>query len=145
MSLTITQARDDMQSMLKAAIDASSYTDMKIVYQDTHNTPPPTIPVSGDVDPWLAVEIQHFTGGQTSLGPVARYERRGQIRVSVYTEKGRGLSTSDEIAQIVLDAFEGESSAGGVWFRNCRIQEVGPDGAWSRVDVLIDFTYTQHK
>ena len=55
------------------------------------------------------------------------------------------MSVADEIAQIVLDAFEGQSSPGGVWFRNATPQERGQDGVWTRTDVVIEFTYDESK
>lgn len=141
MSLTITQARDDMLSMVKAAIDASSYASMKIIWDDVE----PDEATSAD-EVYMKVDINHLFGGQTSLGrPRARFTRRGVIRCCIYALRGSGMSTSDEIAQIVLDAFEGQSSPGGVWFRNASPQERQQDGKRSRLDVVIEFTYDEQK
>ncbi len=147
MSLTITQARDDVYGMVKTAIEASSYTDLKIVWDDVEQELADTSQADrGGPDPWLCVEAMHVGGGQTSLGrPSARFTRYGLLRCTIYTPKGLGMSTADEIAQIVLDAFEGQSSPRGVWFRNCRLNERGPDGIWRRTDVLIDFQYNEQK
>jgi hypothetical protein len=145
-SLTIAQARDEILTMLKTAIDASSYDDIEIRYQDI---PVERVNSVAGADenppPFLQVEIMHLGGGQTSLGPVARWTRRGLLRVQVFAPTGLGMSTLDEIAQIVLDAYEGHSSPGGVWFRNGHIREMGPDGIWTRMDVLVDFTYNERK
>lgn len=141
MSLTITQARDEMLSMVKAAIDASSYAGMTIIWDDD-SAPAP----KADDEPYMRVKVNHLWGGQTSLGkPKSRFERNGVIRCKVCTKKGSGMSVSDEIVQIVLDAFEGQSSPGGVWFRNASPQEGGEDGIWSQTDVVIEFKYTEQK
>lgn len=140
MSLTITQARDEMLTMVKAAIDASSYSSMPILWEDVQPNPP------ASDSPFLSVEVQHLFGSQTSLGsPTARFTRNGVVRSRIYCPRGAGMSTLDEIAQIVLNAFEGQSSPGGVWFRNGRLTELPADGAWARADVVVDFTYNEHK
>lgn len=147
MSLTITQARDEMLTLLKTAIAASSYADITIHWQDILHPDASTAPgTSRNPDPFLRVEILHLGGGQVSLSqPRALYSRRGLIRVEIRAPQGVGMSTLDEIAQIVLDAYEGQSSPGGVWFRNAQVREMGADGIWTRSDVLIDFTYNERK
>ena len=143
MSLSITQARDEMLTMLKDAIEASSYSTITIRYQDISQEREAA--AASSPDPYLCAEVQHIFGGQTSLGRPARFTRRGLIRVSIFNPRGSGMSTSDEIAQIVLDAYEGQSSPGGVWFRNATVREAAVDGIWTRVDVVIDFTYNEQK
>ena len=141
MSLTITAARDEMLTMVKDAIDASSYSSMPLVWDDNPGAPP-----ESSNDEYMRVRVNHLFGGQTSLGkPRARFTRRGTIRCEIYTRRGSGMSVADEIAQIVLDAYEGQSSPGGVWFRNATPQERGQDGVWTRTDVVIEFTYDEQK
>lgn len=146
MSLTITQARDDVFKMLRDALQASSFSGIRIKWEDAPADEVNAAPDgSGSVPAYLMVSMTHYSGGQTSLGPRARHERKGLLRVEIRTQVGSGMSVSDELSQLVLDTYEGHHSARGVWFRNCRLQEMGADGNWSRVDVMIDFTYTQVK
>lgn len=146
MSLTLTQARDEIFTMLKTAIDASSYSSISVRYQDVPVDLTSSAQGTNDnPDPFLQVELLHLGGRQSSLGPVALYTRNGLLRVMVFSPRGLGMSTLDEICQIVLDAYEGHSSPGGVWFRNAHVNEQGADGIWTRMDVLVDFTYNERK
>lgn len=147
MITSITQARDEMIEMAVAALEASTYAGITKKFEDVATVEPSTAPnAQGKADPWVCIDVQHTGGGQTSLAkPKARYTRMGLLRVRVYTPRGDGMSTGDEIAQIVLDAYEGQSSPGGVWFRNAQLRESGSDGIWTRTDVLVDFQYSEQK
>jgi hypothetical protein len=147
MSLSVTQARDEIIAMAYNALQSSSYAGITCKFEDVVTDQAPTSQNgSGDPDPWVCIEVQHVGGGQSSLGkPRARFTRHGLVFVKVYTPRGKGMSTADEIAQIVLDASEGQSSPGGVWFRNAQLRESGPDGIWTRIDVIVSFQYNEQK
>lgn len=95
---------------------------------------------------WARLTILHSSGEQTTLaGNVgnARFGRTGVIIVQCFSPLGIGLKRAYNEAETVLAAFEGKRTADDVWFRNCRIEEVGESGAWYQINVVVEFTYEQ--
>lgn len=136
MSLTITEARDEILTLFQTAWDANS-NGTPVYYWDVPHEPPK----SGD---WARVSVQHQTGGDAAIGG-RFFDRAGIITVQLFTIYGRGLSNADSLSKVCLDAFEGKSTSGGVWFRNARINEIGLDGKWFNTNVIVEFEYTEVK
>jgi hypothetical protein len=138
MSLTKAQARDEILSVLNEAWDA---TDYPMLFEDL----PAVLPKNG---PWARTSVRHVDGEQATLSGglgLQKFKRSGFITVQIFSPSGDGLSLSDSLIKIVMDAFEGKATSGGVWFRNVRSTEVGPDGNFFQVNVTIDFEYTELK
>ena len=138
MSLTYEQANDDM---LKMITDAWSVTGNKIYFesvQDDRET---------DTLPFYKVWIRHVDGGQRTLGGKGArlFDRKGFVRIEVYSRITNGLQESYQLAKVASDAYEGRSSDNGVWFRQVRIREMGKDGTFNRTDVIVDFEYHEMK
>jgi len=141
MSLTYAEARDEMLKQLTDAWVAHDST-LPMLYDDR----PEDIP--GDGTAWARCHIQHNAGDQDTLaGPIGNrlFGRDGLIMVQIFAPIGKGLSKADELAKVVADAFEGQSTPGGVWFRKVRLREVGPDKAWYQVNVVAEFNYVEAK
>ena len=139
MSLTLAQARDDMLKMIS---DAWLPTGKPILYEDRGGTPPK------EGTAWARVTIRHNRGDQETLSnPFGSrlFRRDGLVFVQIFTPVGNGLEQADALAKIALDAYEGKSSQNGVWFRNVRYREVGPDGNWYQVNVIAEFEYSEAK
>lgn len=140
MSLTIAQAYDEMLALLKAAWDVGAIG-IPLRYDDV----PATTPVSG---PWGRVAVRHFSGEQATLANnegVCRWRSAGVIFVQLFAEVGSGFGVLHTLVDVVKDAYQGKSTPGGAWFRNVRVNEVGRDGPWEQVNVLVDFEYDQVK
>ncbi len=140
MSLTITQARDEMLAPLKTAWDAGA-NGAPLKYDDV----PGTAPTSGS---WGRVSVRHFSGEQATLANnegVRRWRNAGIIFVQLFAEAGSGFGALDALVEVVKNAYQGKDTPGGAWFRNVRVNEVGRDGPWEQVNVLIDFEYDQVK
>lgn len=138
MSLTYKQANDDM---LKMILNAWSVTGNKIYFesvQDDRET---------DTLPFCKVWIRHANSNQRTLGGQGArlFERKGFVRIEVYSRITNGLQESYQLAKVASDAYEGRSSDNGVWFRRVRISEMGKDGIFNRVDVIVDFEYHEMK
>lgn len=139
MSATFAEAND---SILKLFKDAWDLTTWSVDYEN----------VSGELptgtDPWARVTLRHFGGRNSSLAGALgtqRFDRSGTLAVQIFVPTGEGLSEAFALAKIVADAYEGQSTTNGVWFRNVRVNEIGPDGDWFQVNVLVDFTYDEIK
>lgn len=130
------EAVDAICGVLKAAWPAQypvKYDDVSVGAVPTADTP------------WARLTIAHSEGGQASLGNAEgkrRFRRRGTITINVFGLPGRGLSYHGTLATLVRDAYEG-TAVGGLWFKNVRINEIGPDGHWYLVNVLADFEYDE--
>jgi hypothetical protein len=99
---------------------------------------------------YARVQLSHVSGHQSSLtgaeGAVL-FERGGVLIVQCLApfSSGKGLTYAEALAQVVLSAFEKKHSPGGAWFRNCRMNEVGPDNAWFIVNAVVEFIYDEVK
>lgn len=139
MSLTLTQARDEMMAVFHAAWDTTGHD---VFYTDQGGPGP------SDRDPWARVLVQHNIGFEASLRgaeQTRKYRREGLITVQLFTPAGDSLSSADTLGKLILDAFEGKKTPGGAWFRNARYNEVGPDGDFYQCNVLVDFEYDEIK
>ncbi len=139
MTLTLAQARDEIFTMLKAGWDATGNT---MSYPNL----PFEIPI--DETPWgrTMLSLTPFSKQTlSSINGVKRYTRYGILTVQLFTVSGTGLSSADNYAKIIQDTFEGKSSPNGVWFKNARSNDIGPDGVWYQTNILIDFEFDEIK
>lgn len=148
MPVTRTQARDEINVIIKAATDAIPALDPggdpsgNVIWDDTQKkkpegqNPPPT---------WARVTVRHVDGNQPTLaGPSGkrRYTKMGIVTIQLFTPSD-GLVSADSIADLLEAAFRGVDSPNGVWFRNPRSNEVGVNGPWFQTNVIVDFEYDQ--
>ena len=97
--------------------------------------------------------IQHneFTqatlGGKPSQGGAGRrFRRNGVVTVQIFTPFGDGLTTSDPLVDLVIDALEGEETGSDrIEFKNVSANEVGHDGVWHQTNVTAEFEYDRVK
>jgi hypothetical protein len=145
MNMTYRGAKDEMFAALKTLWDAET----PAVYGGAIPTifwdgVPPAQPVA--TASWAFVTLRHVAGSQVSLSDPAglrRFEKNGIITVSVFSPLIKGLALGEKLAEIAKKSFEGKSTPGGVWFKNVRIVEVGPDGPWFMWNVLAEFRYDE--
>lgn len=137
MSLTYAQARDEILTLLKAAWDPTTYP---MLWEDVVGAKPSD-------GPYGAVFIRHAGGGGHTLGTPGnrRFTRQGTIFVQVHVPRGRGFALADQLSKIAADAYEGQASPGGVWFRDVRVNEVPGQAGWYQVNVLVEFSYDEQK
>lgn len=109
----------------------------------TYDGPPPV------TKPYATHTIRHAKSQQITFGPPGqrRFLRPGVIAVQVFTPlaNSQGLSLAEKLAIIARDAYEGKATTGGIWFRNARINEVGPDGTWYQQNMVVEFEYDEIK
>ena len=145
---TFAEARDEIYGLFQTALLASAWSSVRVIYPNVEADPLDSTPdiTSQQPDPWIRASVTHYSGRQTTIGgPLQRFERRGAFRAEIYVARSRGMSQADLIAKVVSDAFEGQNTSSGIWFRNVRMDEIGPDGIWFRVDVIADFRYDEIK
>lgn len=141
MTATVTQARDQIYALYKAAMDANA-SSTKIIYDDAKGDTPDG-PTS-----WARISVRHTSGGQSTISRqsgISRYTRTGTVYVNLFETPGAGLNTLDPLAKIALDAFEGKTTVGNVWFTKAQVRELGIVNGWYQVNVLINFSYDEVK
>ena len=143
---TITAGRDLILTHFKTAWDAGPSPVPPVLYADRTSDLPP------DAD-YARVTVQHnefeqrTLGGKPSLGGSGRrFRRSGIITIQIFTINDAGLTSSDALVDLLVDAFEGEdTSSDAVEFINVRANEVGHDGVWHQTNVLAEFRYDRVK
>lgn len=93
---------------------------------------------------WARVLMRSVGGGQETLGSTGnrKFRRQALIIVEVFTPRGRGLGTGDDLAQEILSIYEARS-IGGLDLTDGTITEV-PSTVESKsiqhlVQVLFDY------
>lgn len=142
MSLTRGQAIDQMSALFS---DVWTPTGFPVKYDNVSakSSPPDT------ETPWARFVLRHGPSAQSTLSndEGARiFTREGIITVQVFTLTGSGLiGDPADLPTIVRDAYEGQRTAGGAWFKNVRINEIGEDGRWFQTNVIAEFEYDEIK
>lgn len=143
---TIAEARDEILSYFTTIWNAQTPPVPSLMYDDKHNDLP-------DDASWARIKVQHnavrqvTVGGRVSTGGGGmRFRRVGLITVQIFTPVGDGLTQSDTLVDLVVDAFEGEDTGSDrVEFFNTRSNEVGSEGAWHQTNVIAEFRYDRIK
>ena len=150
MSVTTTTARDEISARFYDDWRSKSHlacggTVPKVLWQalESDSDTPRTD------SPWARVTISHNAAPQRTFGAAGerRFERLGIVTIQIFvpTSIEQGMTLSETLAVIARDAYEGQSTPSGVWFRNATIREVGPDGPWYQTNVVAEFIYEELK
>ena len=142
MTLSTAKARDEMLTLIDAALVASAIP-MDISYDlgDDANIE--------DLDikqPLVRVRVRHLRSYQATLQGDAgqrRYESIGFINAQILAPlgEGQGLTTAENIATVAVSAYRGKQTAGGVWFRNVTQREAPNNSGNAQINMTAEFTY----
>lgn len=147
-SLTFAQARDEILDLITDAWTTGA-SGIAMTYDDAPNDVPSGAALtSKNVTPWARTTVRHEIGRAASISGsngARRWLREGTVFVQIFTPEGTGLRTADTLVKVVVDALEGATTPGGVWFRNVSFKEVGPDGPWYQTNVSATFSYDEVK
>lgn len=149
MSLTLSTARDEILGLFNEywLFQTPVYNNgqaIEVEWQgvDTKKPPRPGKPLA-------RIFIKHSQSSQRTFGATGarRFTRFGLVTVQVFAPivRGNGLSLSEKLAIIARDAFEGRGTDSGIWFRNARTVEIGPDGTFFQYNVVVEFQYDEFK
>lgn len=99
--------------------------------------------------PWARVLIEHTLASQTSMGETGNriFERNGLVTIQVFVVQGQGVTLARQLGSIAVNAFEGKTAGPDeeIWFRNVRLNEIGPSAKWFQVNALAEFIYSTLK
>jgi hypothetical protein len=143
MTADATKVRDQSFALVYAAL--SALTGPPKIFWEGKVLPTSAQPTS--TDEWVQVSLRHVVGRQASLAGAngaRRWNRTGFITVQCFAPLAAGgVQAATQLASVVRDALQGQQTEDCVWFRNARINEVGPDRDWFQVNAIIDFDYDE--
>ena len=142
MTATPEQAVDDILDVFKAVWDPTGFE----VQYDLENFGGSSSSPPATQDPWTRVQVRHTTDSQASLtGGLGQtlYTATGVLTIQLFVPIGEGLVRGRQLARSVRNAYRGISTPRQVWFRNARINEVGIDGDWFQLNIIVDFEYDE--
>ncbi len=140
MTATLTTTEDDLYGRLKDVWDAPGPSaGVALVYQNVGVADGVAPPNEGTVS-WARASVQTSLSRQTAFGhSTRRYENTGVLSVQIFTPVGVGLKQAKTLAEIVLAGFRGHRTTNGVIFRDMDLVDVGSDGKWYQLNVLVNF------
>lgn len=123
------------------AYTAWQSTGFEMIFPDVALTPFQTALIDGkdesDLEPWARVTIRTAGRGQASFGSSAAsgrtFDETGIVMIEIYTPTGSGLKQAYTLADIILHAFEGVQTNNSVFYYDCKYEESGSEGMWSRI------------
>lgn len=96
---------------------------------------------------WMRVSQQTIIEEQATLSGndlKRRYTSEGLSYIQMFIPKTTGVYTNGtKIAEYIKKAFRGKQTANCITFRNVRIQELAPEEAWFRLNVVSEYQYDQ--
>lgn len=139
----MTNYADANEAFAQRFSDTWSPTGFPFELENEKFTPP-----NADAEtPWARMVVRHRDGTQNSLGRVRnrRFDRLGGLFVQVFTPLQEGTRRAKELAQLVIEGFEGSTIPGTtICFNNTIAREVGvSDDVWFMTVIEIDFRYTE--
>lgn len=143
MSLTRAQAIDEICARATHAwVITAAQAGGRLKYPDVASKLVPP----DDQLPWATITLRHTSSTQATLaGELGRrrFRRSGVVTVQVFEPAGQGLAKAVDIPQIIQHAFEGHATAGGIWFRNVTLSEIGQSGAFHQTNISAIFEYDE--
>ena len=144
---TVTQAKDDLAQLFSDAWLADPLSENIIVFYDKSSESEGQKDASKS---WVRFTIKHLDGGfsKASLsgsGGERIYHRDGVVHINIFTPVQKSINTDSALTSIVLNAFEGKATPGGVWVRSVSFAEAGVSGAWFQTNIKAKFNYSECK
>jgi hypothetical protein len=138
MPATMSQAQNQVLALLANALPGS----LPVAWPDMAKAPS-FPPASGS---WARVSITD--NGEESPPTLVsspgnrRTKTIGLLTVQLFTLAGDGRRTAQTLGETILAAFRGQSTEGGVTFRNEYVDHIGPDGIWHHANTYVTYVYS---
>lgn len=138
------EAKNIILTVFKTKWDAiKAAASAPLVYADpVYNDVPGVTPAGEQV--WARATVRHHQGRQRSLSSdvgTRRFVSGGLLWVQVFAPIGDGSTAALAASQAIVDAYRDAKTS--VLFRNVRLEEMGCEGAFERVDVKTEFEYDE--
>jgi hypothetical protein len=146
--MKLIQARDEIFSLIRNYFNSQGST-VPILWQGIPIDKPPDTSDLSYAAGYARATVLHSGGRQSTLGGKSgtRFDRSGVVIIQCFGPIGigKGLTNAEQIATMALDALEGKTTPGGIWFRNCRPNDIGPADGWFQINVVAEFLYDEVK
>lgn len=138
----ILDARDELMTLVLSTLEAAGWPSTPLWQADLKDRP------SDGSSPWARAGMVHnpqsgravAVGAPLEDGP-RLYRYFGQVYIQLFTPLGDGLSLSDAVSKVAVNAMRRGRTPSNVRTSNAVSQEIGRDGPWYQVNVLADFEY----
>ena len=143
-------AKDEMFKLLNDAWDAGAAAIVGYVPDINWPLNEPAVPT--DLSRyWATVSTQMVLEDQAALGNVENsnqkvYESAGILFVQCFGPMAGDPTVTTKLpalAALAKNSFRGMKTPSGVWFRNVRTRELGPDGKFQRINAIAEFQYRE--
>lgn len=97
---------------------------------------------------WVRFSIRHSTGEQLTQGRPARYRRKGNMMIQVFTPIDAGRAPLDLLVKSAIDAIETTPIAVGsetITTYAASPRDSPPSGQWAMATVVVPFDYYETK
>lgn len=104
-------------------------------------------PNGTDPQLWARVTLRHTASPQETLGPPTgrRFQREAMIWVQFFGPLNCGLAAFDAVCQEAKTILEGVAYGGIQPMGGAETRELGSDGRWFQVAVVVPITYYETK
>lgn len=100
---------------------------------------------------WARVSIQSVLEQQATLSNCVveqgkkKYESAGLVFVQLFGPKAVATAYDDlqKLAKVARNAYRGKTTPGNVWFRNVRINTLGPEELFYRLNVVAEYEFDE--
>lgn len=142
---TIKAAREAILSRWIAQWVDSGSPRTPYTFENEKSAPPEAVAQAAfgtDTGSWVRLSVRNTYSAQETLGPVGsrKFERRGDIHIQIFVPVDRGTADADTLLGQARAVFEGARFSGITCYAGTP-KEVGVDGRWYQVNVVIQFTY----
>lgn len=144
MSLTLTQARDAVVSLVRTAwIAGPSSAAIPLAFDNVKFDKPGEDGSTTEAGPWAKITTRIISAGSETQGN-RRFTTEGVLTVQIFTPTGDGNTLGDVLSQFVLDTLRAHvGTASGVWFFDATPNEIGLEGPWFQHNVTASFRYQE--
>ena len=94
-----------------------------------------------DDEPWARVTLNAVTSRVRGYGAGIRRRREGTIIVQIFTRPNKGVQKANQLAQVVIDAFESDAYSGQIKFSDVVPQKVGVQRKWYQLNVSVIYRW----
>lgn len=145
---TYSDAVNEMFTLFTAAWDANTVAIVgsvpAVYYQGVEQPGRPSRNIY-----WARASIQSIIEQQTShkigIAPDQnrRYTATGLFILQLFCPMSdfSSIVKGRQLAEVARNAFRGKTTAGNVWFRNARINELPPDNDNYRFNIIVEYEY----
>lgn len=97
---------------------------------------------------FVRVSVQTVSDRQVTFrgaDGLRRYRTDGLVIVQLFApvSEAGGWRKCQRLAVLARDVYRGRTASGNIWFRNVRLNELPPENAWDRINVIAEYQFDE--